>query len=128
MLACYLPRTESLLFKLDREGVLLVASANNHALEVKEGVKISRYPAKFSDPNDQYGGIVNMVVVSAADWKTQRAPFSQFEDYVTTFAPGNNIACPGDPFLDDTYRACDGTSYGKLTILVTLSRSRPRVC
>ncbi|KAF1994463.1 hypothetical protein P154DRAFT_567311 [Amniculicola lignicola CBS 123094] len=127
--APFLLAFQSLLFKLDNEGVLLAASANNHALENTEGVEISRYLAKFSDPNDVYGGIVNMVVVSAADWKTQRAPFSQYSDYVTTFAPGNNIACPGDPFLekDTPYRPCDGTSYAtpQVAALANYFRSVP---
>jgi hypothetical protein len=111
-------RTESLLFKLDKEDVLIVASANNHAEENEARVEITRYPAKFSDPDDKYGGIVNMVVVSAADWKTQRASFSQYDDYVTTFAPGNDIACPADPFLqpNSPYIPCDGTSVGRSTI------------
>lgn len=104
---------ESLLAKLDSEGVVIVAAAANHA--ETEGVQISRYPAKFADPNDKYGGLANMIVVSATNWKTQRAIFAQYGTYITTFAPGNDIACPADPFLSpqDPYRACDGTSYGK---------------
>lgn len=97
-----------------------MASANNHAEKQAEGIPISRYPAKFADPGDAYGGLPNMVVVSATDWKTVRAVFAQYSPYVTTFAPGNNIACPGDPFLEAStpYRPCDGTSYGKSILLI----------
>lgn len=118
MLINSLLRIESLLAKLDSEGVLIVASANNHA--ESEGIPISRYPAKFADPGDKYGGLANMVVASAANWKTERAIFAQFSSYVTTFGPGNNIACPGDPFLDPNilYRPCDGTSYGKFKSII----------
>ena len=101
--------------------MLIVASANNHA--ETEGIPISRYPAKFADPSDMFGGLPNMVVVSATNWKTVRAVFAQYSPYVTTFAPGNNIACPGDPFLEQStpYRPCDGTSYGKSTIKILMA-------
>jgi hypothetical protein len=120
MLTNCLLRTESLLAKLDSEGVVIVASANNHAQT--EGTQISRYPAKFADPSDKYGGLANMVVVSATNWKTQRADFAQYATYITTFAPGNVITCPNDPFLGtgNPYRPCDGTSYGKSAALVNL--------
>ncbi|KAL5050617.1 peptidase S8/S53 domain-containing protein [Aspergillus fruticulosus] len=113
-----------LLQKLDEQGVVVVASANNHShimkdngkIEVKEGIPARRYPAKFADPNDRYGGLPNMVVVSASDWTTQRAYFSNYSPWITTFAPGHNIQCPKDPARAGTgtrtMEACSGTSFG----------------
>lgn len=91
----------------------MVASANNHAIE--EGIPVERYPAKFADPNDEYGGLENMIVVAASDWKTQRGSFSNYSPFVSTFAPGENIHCPADKFLGGgkVMRTCSGTSYGR---------------
>ncbi|KAJ6149090.1 Killer toxin subunits alpha/beta 6 [Penicillium samsonianum] len=88
-----------LLVKLDEQGVVVVASANNHALKKKEGIPVQRYPAKFADPNDQYGGFANMIVVAASNWKTEKADFSNYSPFVATFAPGSDIHCPADKFL-----------------------------
>ncbi|KAL4922566.1 hypothetical protein BDW62DRAFT_196572 [Aspergillus aurantiobrunneus] len=56
-----------------------------------------------------------MVVVSASDWTTQRAYFSNYSPGITTFAPGHNIQCPKDPARADTgtrtMEACSGTSF-----------------
>lgn len=75
---------------------------------------MQRYPAKFADPNDQYGGFPNMIVVAASDWMTQRAEISNYSPFVATFAPGKDVRCPADKFLspNNNMRACTGTSYG----------------
>ncbi|KAJ5963523.1 uncharacterized protein N7479_003399 [Penicillium vulpinum] len=98
-----------LLQKLDEENVVIVVSANNHARE--EGVDVQRYPAKFADPNDQYGGFPNMIVVASANAKTQRAVSSNYSPWVTTFAPGDGIHCPAAPGSSDPMRVCKGTSF-----------------
>lgn len=93
----------------------MVVSANNHARSEK--IPVRRYPAKFGDPNDQYGGLDNLIVVAAANWKTERADFSNYSPFVTTFAPGKDIHCPADKFLDPGKNmvTCSGTSFGKST-------------
>lgn len=76
---------------------------------------MERYPAKFGDPNEWTGGLPNMIVVSASDWKTQRGDFSQYSPWVTTFAPGTDIRCPAIKEFDDgkePMRVCRGTSFG----------------
>lgn len=111
-----------MLVKLDSEGVLIVASANNHAVE--EGIAVRRYPAKFADPSDKYGGIENMMVVSATNWKTLRADFAHYSPFVATFAPGDDITCPADSFVNNgnPYKPCHGTSFGKSTTAMTSGR------
>lgn len=94
----------------------MVATANNRA--EKDGIPVTRYPAKFADPNDVYGGDMdNMIVVAASDWKTQRGAFSNYSPFVTTFAPGEDVSCPADPndHPGHIMKACSGTSFGKST-------------
>ncbi|KAB8067043.1 peptidase S8/S53 domain-containing protein [Aspergillus leporis] len=102
-----------LLQKLDDQGVVVVASANNHADKPKEGIPMQRYPAKFADPNDVYGGLENMIVVAASDWKTQKAYFSNYSPFVATFAPGEDVTCPADPVDQpgNIMKICSGTSF-----------------
>ncbi|KAF9882735.1 hypothetical protein FE257_005339 [Aspergillus nanangensis] len=129
----------NLLQKLDQLGVVVVVTANNHAedifndkgelVEEGEGIPVSRYPALLGDPDDMYGGFPNMIVVSASDWKTERAQFAQYSPWVTAFAPGINTQCPGDPIWDDgeTIITCSGTSYAapQVAALVGYYRSLP---
>ncbi|KAF9884747.1 hypothetical protein FE257_001309 [Aspergillus nanangensis] len=68
-----------LLQKLDAENVVLVAAAGNDAykkdkngkIELDEGILVNKYPAKFADPSDKHGGLLNLIVVSASNFKTQ---------------------------------------------------------
>ncbi|KAJ5962460.1 hypothetical protein N7501_007401 [Penicillium viridicatum] len=116
-----------LLEKLDNEGFVVVVSANNHAKSEK--IFVRRYPAKFGDPNDQYGGPDNLIVVAAANWKTERADFSNYSPFVTTFAPGKDIHCPADKFLDPGKNmvTCSGTSFAapQVAALANYFRSVP---
>jgi hypothetical protein len=75
---------------------------------------MQRYPAKFGDPNDWTGGFPNMIVVAASDWQAERASFSHYSPWVTTFAPRANVRCPAVKSFDDIEptRPCSGTSYG----------------
>lgn len=98
-----------LLEKLDEKNVVIVVAAANHALT--EGVAVRRYPAKFADPNDKYGGFPNMIVVAASNSKTERADISNYSPWVTTFAPGKGIHCPAAPGSKNTMRVCQGTSF-----------------
>ncbi|KAF2828939.1 hypothetical protein CC86DRAFT_317913 [Ophiobolus disseminans] len=124
-----------LLIKLDKDGVLIVASAGNEADVEAVGTQISRYPARFNSPNNNIAGqdrslsLPNMVVVSATNWRTQRAAFAQYATYITTFAPGQGLTCPGDPTLtsEDEYTGCDGTSFAapQVAALANYFRSVP---
>lgn len=83
---------------------MLVTSANNHALDdpsyrgaPREGMPVRRYPAKFADPNDQYGGLPNIIVVAATDMNALRVEESNFSPFVAAFAPGAGLHCPAGP-------------------------------
>lgn len=99
-----------LLEKLDEENVVIVVSANNKA--AKEGVNVRRYPAKFADPNDQYGGFPNLIVAAASEAKGRRWDDCNYSPWVTTFAPGGDVHCPAAPGSSDPMRVCSGTSFG----------------
>ncbi|KAJ6190287.1 hypothetical protein N7519_000308 [Penicillium mononematosum] len=95
----------NLLQKLDELDVVLVASANNHAVDdpayrgapPREGMPVRRYPAKFADPNDQYGGLPNIIMVAATDMNALRVEESNFSPFVAAFAPGAGLHCPAGP-------------------------------
>lgn len=101
---------EYILNKLDEEGVVLVASAGNHA--VNEG-QISRYPAMFAASGDRWGTISNLIVVGSTDKDTHQATSSQFADYLTTYAPGVDVYVPNVPSSDQKYKTDRGTSFGE---------------
>ncbi|KAL2836430.1 peptidase S8/S53 domain-containing protein [Aspergillus pseudodeflectus] len=94
-----------LLQKLDAENVVLVAAAD-------EGIPVNKHPAKFADPSDKYGGLPNLMVVSASNFKTQLGWFSHWSPYIAAFAPGENVQLPRDPsFGGKPMRTDDGTSF-----------------
>ncbi|KAF9894400.1 hypothetical protein FE257_007903 [Aspergillus nanangensis] len=99
-----------LLLKLDEQNVVLVTSAGNYAENPAEGLAVQRYPAKFADPNDQYGGLPNLMVVAASTWLTKKADFSNISPFITTFAPGEDVNGPTPPG-SDAQMAGSGTSY-----------------
>ncbi|CAG7952729.1 unnamed protein product [Penicillium nalgiovense] len=63
----------------------------------REGMPVRRYPAKFPDPNDQYGGLSNIIVVAATDMNALRVEESNFSPFVAAFAPGAGLHCPAGP-------------------------------
>ncbi|OIW23586.1 pectin lyase-like protein, partial [Coniochaeta ligniaria NRRL 30616] len=94
---------------------VLVASSNNHA-KTSEGRGISRFPALYGDPQtaqNPYGELSALVTVGAVDSDTYEAPFSQYADWMTTFAPGQDVYVPDNPNNGDTnaMRKGSGTSY-----------------
>lgn len=92
---------------------MLVAASSNHAK--KEGRAISRYPALFGNPDDKYGTLDSLITVGAVDEKTFQAGFSQYADWMTTFAPGDEVYIPDNPNNGNTNKMTKGggTSYGK---------------
>ncbi|KAJ6118862.1 Killer toxin subunits alpha/beta 6 [Penicillium samsonianum] len=85
---------------LDAEDVVLVAAAGNDG--DNDGIPIQLYPAKFGD------SLPNMIVVAASNWWATRASFSNYSPFVATFAPGDNVHCPG---AGNTMKTCSGTSF-----------------
>jgi hypothetical protein len=86
----------------------LVAAAGNDADELdKDKEPVYRYPALFAEI------IPNMMVVSASDWQTKRAGFSNYSPFVAAFAPGDDVHCPKDPERgkENEMESCDGTSF-----------------
>ncbi|EEH21782.2 hypothetical protein PABG_03998 [Paracoccidioides brasiliensis Pb03] len=75
---------------LDNYGVAIVAASGNYAPLLRE---IMHYPAKYGDPHDKYY-IPNMIVVGATDEKGHQTGFSQYSDWMTTFAPGQDVWVP----------------------------------
>lgn len=81
-------------------------------IELDEGIPVNKYPAKFADPSDKYGGLPNLMVVSASNFKTQLDWFSHWSPYIAAFAPGENVQLPRDPsFGGKPMRTDDGTSF-----------------
>lgn len=106
---------------------IVVASANHVKLE---GRDISRYPAKFSDPNDDYK-VPNVIAVGSTDEWGREAPSSQYADWMTTSAPADNawVAYVSDERDPDpeAYRRAKGTSFGTLKSYRTVIISHERV-
>jgi hypothetical protein len=101
--------------KLEQQNVVIVAAAGNHA-RGPEGVPIQRYPPKFADPDDQFGGLPNMIVVAASEIKGRKWDDSIYAGFITTFAPrGGGINCPAAPGSASPMRDCGGTSFGTFT-------------
>ncbi|KAI8623454.1 hypothetical protein F5Y19DRAFT_458390 [Xylariaceae sp. FL1651] len=103
-----------ILDKLDHEQqVVLVAAAGNDA--ATEGKTINRYPAKFGSPSasvNPYGQIKNLIIVGAAKPNGYEASFSQTADYLTTYAPGQQVWVPTDPSASaDPWKQDLGTSF-----------------
>ncbi|EEH35016.2 glucan 1,3-beta-glucosidase [Paracoccidioides lutzii Pb01] len=100
----FIRELHKLLVELDGLNVAIVVSASNRANESPE---IDRYPALFAKPGtDLY--IPNLIVVGATDAHGHITDFSQYADWMTTFAPGDNIWIP---LGDKDYMTSGGTSY-----------------
>ncbi|ODH20229.1 hypothetical protein ACO22_05936 [Paracoccidioides brasiliensis] len=100
----FIRELHKLLVELDGLNVAIVVSASNRADESPE---IDRYPALFAKPgSDLY--IPNLIVVGATDAHGHITDFSQYADWMTTFAPGDNIWIP---LGDMDYMTSSGTSY-----------------
>jgi hypothetical protein len=95
---------------------VLVAVSSNHADEPREGRPINRYPALFQQPNPYGSAIPNLIVVGSTDINGYESDFSQYADWMTTFAPGEAVNTPFTPSQTRTngYVLEDGTSFGKL--------------
>nr|CDP24152.1 Putative Glycoside Hydrolase Family 55 [Podospora anserina S mat+] len=93
-----LQSTHWVLTELDKMGVVLVASSGNHAHD--EGREISRFPARFASSDKKrnpYGEIKNLIVVGATQNIGIEYTRGQTSNYMTTFAPGENVPCTSDP-------------------------------
>ncbi len=103
-----------MLDKLDKEqNVVLVAAAGNGAQT--QGKEIDRYPARFGSPSasrNPFGQIKNMIIVGATNGKGEEASFSQNANYLTTYAPGQQIWIPTNPNNADPWVSSQGTSFG----------------
>ncbi|PGH19017.1 hypothetical protein AJ79_00051 [Helicocarpus griseus UAMH5409] len=115
-----------ILYKMETElQVVLVASAGNDA---KDEAAIINYPARYTDPEDQYGHIPNLIVVRATTYRGHQAPFSQYAHWMTTFAPGELVWVPDDPDMgDEPFVKDQGTSFSAPQVagLAAYMRSLP---
>ncbi|OAX79997.1 hypothetical protein ACJ72_05678, partial [Emergomyces africanus] len=86
-----------------------VCAAGNSGKTVKE---IDVYPALFADPVNPHGHLPNLIVVGATDVWGQQAEWSQYDNWMTTFARGDDVWAPGYPTPNDNkkYRVVSGTS------------------
>ncbi|KAM0321646.1 hypothetical protein ACHAQA_010002 [Verticillium albo-atrum] len=102
-----------LLKLLDDTGTVIVIAAGN------SGIVPSKYPAVWGNPAHNKGEhnkhIPNLVIVGATDQATYKSSFSNYADWITTFAPGEDIHVPWhDPLANaDPYTTDDGTSLGE---------------
>lgn len=97
--------------------MLVTVSGNDAA---KQGRSITWHPPRFADPSSQYGQLANLIVVGATDFNTYQGSFSQFDSWMTTFAPAANAWVAGDPTKGNTaaYKTNDGTSFGEFLHLL----------
>ncbi|ODH53683.1 hypothetical protein GX48_00101 [Paracoccidioides brasiliensis] len=77
------------------QAVLVVTSGNKSP----EFPMINDYPALFGNPTNRLGYLPNLIVVGATNHQACQAKFSQFSDWMTTFAPGQNMWVPNDPAI-----------------------------
>lgn len=106
--------TDDLLKLFDDADTVLVCAAGN------DGTVPFKYPAVFGNPAHNRGErnkhIANLVVVGATKQEAYKAGFSNYADWITTFAPGEAVYCPNLEFLNDNapkYIGRKGTSLGK---------------
>ncbi|OAX83696.1 hypothetical protein ACJ72_01943 [Emergomyces africanus] len=97
-------RLYELLVILDTLGVSLVVTAGNSAAITP---RIVQYPGAFGHPGSPLY-IENVITVGATDYDGNQASFSQYETWMTTFAPGQDAWVPKTP--TDGYKFESGTS------------------
>lgn len=92
-------------YAFDKDVVLVAASGNDNTSR-------PGYPAAYPE----------VFAVAATDSKSQKAPFSNYGDYIDAAAPGVNIA---STYLNNQYAALSGTSMASphVTALAALIRS-----
>ncbi|KAJ2975980.1 hypothetical protein NUW58_g8207 [Xylaria curta] len=112
-----------ILDKLENEQqAVLVAAAGNRPRKDENGnplplrqKEIDRYPAKFGSPNpgaNPYGQLKNMIIVGATNPKGEDADsVGQTSDYITTFAPGQQVWAPTNPSGANPWEMMAGTSF-----------------
>jgi subtilisin family serine protease len=96
---------DAIRYAFDHDVVLIAASGNDNTEQ-------PGYPAAYPE----------VLAVAATDSNKQRAPFSNFGDYIGVAAPGVNIA---STYPDNQYAALSGTSMASphVTALAALIRS-----
>lgn len=113
---CYV---DELLATLDTWGVSMVCAAGNNAVTVSG---IIQYPALFADPSNTFY-IKNIIVVGATDPDGNQGLFSQYEPWITTFAPGENSWLPETP--TGGYNRLYGTSLCRFTLKFKIEKPPP---
>ncbi|EGC45360.1 exo-beta-1,3-glucanase [Histoplasma capsulatum var. duboisii H88] len=93
-----------LLVELDSLKVAIVVASGNLASTTPD---IDGYPALFGLPGNQYY-IPNIIVVGSTDVHGHMSDFSQYADWMTTFAPGDDVWIP---LGNKDYDMTAGTSY-----------------
>ncbi|KAM0254537.1 hypothetical protein ACHAQJ_006697 [Trichoderma viride] len=128
MRPAFLVKLQEILNRLVSEvKAVLVVAAGNHASEKADGRPISRYPALLANPGRMGGYIPSLIVVGATDDKTEQTEFSQYADFLTTYAPGQDLPVPKWSTIMDEYTIGDGTSYAapQVAALAAYFRSLP---
>ncbi|EER40925.1 exo-beta-1,3-glucanase [Histoplasma capsulatum H143] len=86
-----------------------VAASGNFGETEKD---ISLYPAFFGDPANPHGHLPNLIVVGATNAWGQQATWSQYSNWMTTFARGEDVWVPGYPDIIDNLKVrTSGTSF-----------------
>ncbi|ETS73701.1 hypothetical protein PFICI_14647 [Pestalotiopsis fici W106-1] len=101
----FINRLYDILKWMDRAGVTLVAASGNFGREGRKAV--DTYPQLFANPtnavdplwkdrndSDDVGYLPNFIVVGATNPYGIEAAFSQYADFLTTYAGGQNLKLP----------------------------------
>ncbi|PGG96344.1 hypothetical protein GX51_07874 [Blastomyces parvus] len=116
----FLSEFHRLLVELDGLNVVIVVTTGNDADDTPG---INTFPALFAQPGTEYY-IPNIIVVGATDIHGHQASFSQYANWMTTFAPGEDVWIP---LGNQGYDKDGGTSYAAPFVsgLVGYFRSLP---
>ncbi|OAT07954.1 hypothetical protein BDBG_16924 [Blastomyces gilchristii SLH14081] len=117
----FLNRLYELFTLLDDQNVALLAASSNDGNQYRP---INTYPSLFGDPTSPLY-LKNLIVVGATNEDGHLADFSHYSNWMTTFAPGEDVYAPT---LDEGgYETDDGTSLSVALVsgLVGYYRSLP---
>ncbi|EER43715.1 exo-beta-1,3-glucanase [Histoplasma capsulatum H143] len=116
----FLREFHRLLWEIDGLNVAMVVSTGNQGATIPQ---VDTYPTLFGNPRNRYY-IPNIIVAGSTDIHGHHSEFSQYADWMTTFAPGEDVWIP---LGADGYTQFSGNSFSAPFVsgLVGYYRSLP---